>query len=110
MKRSSVLKLRETVWKKAMDNDPLEIAVVPSGTGSVSSMAMFGGADESAKREVCTKVFVDFRNYVEDDGTEIKNSIDARLELFATQPVRNAIIEAIGEANEGLAQGEASAA
>jgi len=110
MKRSSVLKLREIVWGSVMQNDPTQIAVIPSGVGSVSSLGMLSGADESTKREVCKLVFVDFKNYHEDDGTAIANSIEARLELFNTQPVRNKIVELISEANEALAEGEAAAA
>ena len=109
MRRSSLSKLKEVTWGK-VDNDPLEVGIVPSASGAVSALAMFGAFSEDAKREICKRVFVEFRNYTEDDGTPIQNTIEARMELFDWRPARDKVAELINQAHEGAAEGEAVAA
>ncbi len=110
MRRSSLAKLREITWVK-VPGDPLEVGVIPSASGAVGGLALLGAFSEDAKREVCKRMFVNFKNYFEDDGeTVILNTIEARVELFDWEPARKAIAKGINQAHEGAAEGEADAA
>jgi len=104
MKRSKVLALRDPVWVPVEGTD-LEVMVVPSAAAELGSV-FFSPTEESSIRRVCTRVFTDFRNYTEDDGTAIPNSLAARIELFSVSRVRNAITTKCAEMQDEAVQGE----
>jgi len=107
MRRSSLATLSDMAWVP-VENDPLLCGVVPSASHVLVGM-LAGG--EAGRREVCKKVFVDFKNYFEDDGeTAVPNTIEARMELFNWRPARDAIVDAITKAHEAIAEGEDDAA
>jgi hypothetical protein len=111
MKRGKILGLRELRWLPVVDGDDLEVAIVPSEITGMGAFAMLGAEDGAGSRDFCTRVFVNFRNYYEDDGTTpIKNSVEARLELYAWGLCRRAINEALIKAHSEIAEGEAGAA
>jgi len=108
MKRSSILKLNQEVWVYPIENDPLEVAVVPS-EASVLAGQITLPASVFAHR-VCSTAFTNFRGYYEDDGkTLVPNTLKARLELYAALPVFRAVNDKLAEAGEVRAEGEESA-
>lgn len=110
MKRGRLHKLREPRWSKVTDDDPLEICIIPGAASSVNQLLLMGGGTSDAvKEEICTKVFVDYRGYTEDDGTEIPNSLESRMELYEWSLVRQKVNGESVQAQMEIAEGEGSA-
>ncbi len=108
MRRSALLKLREKMWV-GIENDPMRCCVIPSAASGFSVLAQFGMMGDDVKDEFCRKVFVDFENYNEDDGTAIPNSLEARREIYDWRPAQEAITACIGRITRDAAEGEAVA-
>lgn len=108
MKRSSLLGLREPRWI-SVDGDPdLQIKIIPSAAAETSAL-LFAPTDERVIRRICTKLFVDFQGYFEDNGEAIQNSLAARVELYGWGPVARAIANECDKLMNEVAQGEGSA-
>ncbi len=111
MKRSAVSKLGDPVWFHPLpESDPgLEVAILPAAAGEIDNLVFAVQRDQVVTR-ICQRLFVDFRGYLEDDGSPVRNDLDARLELFNVGPVGAAITSKAREMNEAVAKGEAVAA
>ncbi len=109
MRRSSVLSLREERWVKVTETDDLEVRVVPSAYTAIASLRDDTPTDQQ-KADICRRVFVDFKNYTEDDGTPVKNSLAARLELIDAAVVFYAIQVELIDVHSEIAKGEEVAA
>ena len=108
MKRSKVLALGDQKWIKPLEGDSLEIAIVPAAVAEMSRLSSVtdnGGNVDSATVRVCQRLFVDFRNYEEDDGQPVRNTLRARLELFAIPPIQRAILLDVGESVIAVTEG-----
>lgn len=108
MKRSSLLKLREPQWIKVIDNDPLEVKVVPSESRLLVNLLV--SQTDDAREEVCKRTFIDFKHYTNDDGTPVENTLEARLELLAWPPVFMRINTYCSQTQSEAAEGEGDAA
>ena len=103
MRRSAIQKLKEPVWG-TVDGTDLEILVNPSQAGILTEMMM--SVDRRTDRKVCQKVFTDFKNYKEDDDSNIPNSLDARMELLMALAVRSKIVQMLSDFNDESLLGE----
>lgn len=108
MQRSKLMELRKQHWIP-VEGDPLEVCIVPSASAETGSL-LFAPNDQRAIRRICTKLFVNFKNYFDDDGKSIQNKLEARIELYSWPPVREAIARECDRLNSEAAQGEESAA
>jgi hypothetical protein len=106
MQRSNLLVLKGKHWV-GVEGDPLEVCIIPSASAETGGL-LFAPNDQRAIRRVCSKLFVDFRGYY-DGEEEVKNTLDARVELFGWPPVREAIARECDRLNSEAAQGEESA-
>jgi hypothetical protein len=109
MRRSSVLGLRRPQWTEVSGADNLEIEVVPSAGTTILNLR-HGCLTDEDKAHICRWVFVGFRGYTEDDGTEIPNSFEARRELCDVSLVFYAIQGKVAVAQNEATLGEADAA
>ena len=107
MKRSVVQALAEKVWGEPIDGDPLRVAVVPANAGVMGEL--FSLSSDAGIMAVCERVFVAFENYTEDDGAEVPNTLDARMELFRVLAVRRWVINTTREVNDNATMGESDA-
>ena len=108
MDRSSILKLRESRWVRLFDELDLEVELIPSEMPDLSMTYLGVGLDQLAK-EVCSRAFVNFKNY-EEDGKAVPNTLDARMELYGVPVLRARINTKLQEANAEVVTGEADAA
>ncbi len=99
MKRGTVLKLRERSWHDVEGTD-LEVCLVPGG------VVDFAG---SSDRTICRDFFVEFKNYTEDDGVAIENTLSNRIELLNVPHVNLSLRLLWLTSNEEVMQGEDSA-
>ena len=105
MKRGSLAVLAEAKWVP-LETIDLEIELIPGGMPDFMTARQLGlGA--ALDRQVCSNAFVGFRNYTEDDGTEIKNSLQARMELYRAPGIRMLINNALDNLNTEAILGEA---
>jgi hypothetical protein len=109
MKRSVIAALAEPRWTRLFDELDLEVQLVPAGMPDFTSGKLLGVSSEHLDRQVCSKAFVDFRNYQDDDGTPIDNSMETRLELYQTPILRRGINNALEAMNGEIAMGESGA-
>lgn len=107
MKRKRVERLQTEHWFKPLEDDDLEVCVVPSAGWLVFDEG--SGSAMSRQRDICIHAFVNFRNYVEDDGSEIKNSFKERVNLFSVPAVRFSIRAQLAELCAQEDAGEESA-
>ncbi len=110
MKRGDRNKLFEPRWERLFDQSDLEVQLVPGTMPDMTSGRLLGVTSVQLDRQVCTDAFTDFKNYTEDDGTPVKNTLEARLELFGTPVVKRAIINALETLNAELIVGEGNGA
>lgn len=130
--------LRAKHWVKVHDNDEAEICVIPSGAGNVTSLSFFAGLSDDMREEYCKRVFVNFRGVYDkhecseaeykklpenkraalsDNGkgptyyklSVVKNSLEARMKLYDSTLVRNAVNDCVNKVQAGVIQGEDSA-
>ena len=110
MKRGKVKALSEAVWLKPLDDDEdFEVAIVPSEALNIDTMNPNVDPVLEMQR-VCRRVFVDFRGYQEDDGKDVRNTLEARTELWRWSPVRDAIKNRLFELSQQALEGEGDAA
>jgi hypothetical protein len=111
MKRSTVEKLSEVAWVQCVEGDPLEVGIVLSAANLVTRHLHGLGNDSTRAREICTRAFVNFRGFTEDDGTEVPNTIENRLWLWWNCPlVEAAVIAELLKVDERIREGEDVAA
>ena len=116
MRRSTVLALRNEKWlpiSEVLDDSgericDLEVCVIPSAGTTMPGIRQ-GALDERQKLAICASVFTNFRNYEDDDGKPIPNSLEARLELLEMSAVFYAVQAHVLEAQGAVIQGEAVA-
>ncbi len=116
MKRSDLAQLTEQHWFDVEETrpsngdggDPVSIAVVAHGVGSLMSSQMIG-YDAGVDR-MCSEVFVDFKGFIEDDGKPVANTLKARKFLYGVTAVQNAIHDEVAKIQQAAATGEADAA
>ena len=109
MQRKAFLALREARWETLFTGHDLEVELVPANMPDLSTSKLLGVGNEHIAREICTNAFVGFRGYVDDDGQEIQNSLETRLELYGFPAVRKAIQNALEVRNYEVVTGESSA-
>ena len=105
MDRVRVVALRDRVWFRPIEDDDLEVAIVPAAAGAVTGMFSPLTA-EAAARRICSTAFVDLRGY-HNGAEDVPNSLEARLELFGVLAVRGAIIDRLTDLNAEVTRGEA---
>ncbi len=111
MKREAIQALNQTKWVKLFEADPLEVALKPSQARLLQHLFLgTRAAEKKAIKQICQLAFTDFRGYFNGDGSEIPNSLQARVELFTTMEIGRRIQEELIECNELTAQGEEGAA
>jgi hypothetical protein len=90
MKRGAVAGLQKSIWVKPLKDDELELELVPSaGSRIIRSFDL--QTDEFTDRVACDKVFVNFKNYFEDDGEVVPNTLENRLQLYGVMHIKEAI-------------------
>ena len=110
MKRGNLAKLNAERWEKLFDQSDIEVCLVPSGMPDLTTSKLLGVTSESLDQQVCGQAFVNFRNYTEDDGTPVENTLANRLELYRTPILRRAINNTLENLNAELILGEDDAA
>ena len=109
MKREAVLRLKEKIWCEGVVDD-LAVAIIPS-SAAVTYMLLADPISERLHRQVCEQFFVDFRNWEDNDGNAIPNTLEARMEIWAlVTPARAAMAERVREIEAEVFAGEAVAA
>ena len=110
MERKAFLALRKPRWEKLFTDMDLEVELVPSNMPDFSTQKLLGAKIEAVSRQVCTDAFINFRGYTDDDGKDLDNTLDARLELYGFPVVGKAINNALEVRNYEVVTGESSAA
>ncbi len=100
MKRGSVLELRKEKWE-TIDGLDLEVCVVPGGIVDFVNQS---------DRLACTRFFVGFKNYTEEDGKAIEDNLANRMELFAVPYVQVQLKNIWARLNDEILLGEGSGA
>ena len=93
MKRGMVREANKPRWFTILERAAGEMEVsLNLGQFPDTSMARsIGVFPDVLVKEVCRRGFVDFRQYQEDDGKPIENSLEERIELYSTSHVRDEI-------------------
>jgi hypothetical protein len=108
MKQSAVSKLSDPVPFKPIPGDDLEVMLVPAAAAEAEGLIFAGQRDQVVAR-ICSRSFVAFTGYVDDEGLPVKNTHAARVELFNIVPVGAAIVSKLRELNEAVLLGEGGA-
>ena len=70
-----------------------------------------GGTDpQETARHICTYAFINFRGYLEDDGSPVPNTIQNRLELYSSLYISESIKTRLIELNFKATRGEVNQA
>ena len=109
MERKAFLALRKPRWEKLFTDMDLEVELVPSNMPDLTTAKLLGIKIDSLARDICTNAFISFRGYT-DDGKDIPNTFDSRLELYGFPVVGKAINNALEVRNYEVVTGESSAA
>jgi len=109
MKRSAVSKLSDPVTFKPLKDEELEVQLVPAAAGEVDGLVFAAQRDQVVSR-ICQRSFIGFTGFYEDDGSDVRNTHAARVELFNVVPIGAAIVAKLRELNEAVALGEGGAA
>jgi hypothetical protein len=83
--------------------------VIPSAGTSIAGLRR-GLLTDTDKLQLCQTVFVNFRNYVDENDAPVPNTLEARLELADVSAVFYAIQAKVLEVQNEIISGEGSAA
>ena len=117
MDRQTILTLRNPRWELLFDvknadgtlKCDIEVQLVPSEMPDLTSSKLLGQTSQMLEADICSKAFVDFKNFTE-DGEAVPNTLDTRLELYRVPVFRQAINNALQAANNEVVLGEGDAA
>lgn len=105
MKSSKVRKMNESVWLDVWRNDDFQVEIVPGRCGAEWTAAQVNQTAD-ALRELARRAIVGFKGYQDDDGNELKNTLEHRMEIAEIPAVQFAILARVGRENAALVQGE----
>ena len=110
MKRSKVQALSEPDWVPVSDLDDLEVQVLPAAGGDLASVFLSADTSPALRRSIVQSAIVGFRNYVDDDGKDLPNTLKHRNELCALAAVQIAVMAHLHQRQGDAFKGEDSAA
>ncbi len=108
MNRGTIEKLLERRWVKLFPTTDTEVCLVPYGMPESAGGRYFVQNTDSSDKQFCEDAFVDFRNWNNDDGTPVPNTLDERLFFFRAPNVRRKITHLLEEMNLEIIKGEDS--
>lgn len=112
MKRKDLMALRNPRWETLFSsgNNELEVEIVPSEMPDLTTAKLLGVNNSHIAKEICTNAFINFRGYINEDGSEVPNDLDARLELYSFPQVRKELQSLLEVRNFEAVAGEEIAA
>lgn len=110
MKRSRVLALTEAEYIKVHDLDGLEVQVRASAGGDLASVFLSNDSSPAMRRAIVQNAIVGFRGYTDDDGNDLPNTLQHRVELCDLTAVQIAVMAHLHQKQAEAFQGEGDAA
>lgn len=105
LKQANIEQLSAEHWVAVPEDPEVELALIPAEAPE-AAILLNAGMDESAMRRFCTKAFVGFKGFLDENDNPVANTLTARMQLMSWVPARRTAMLEIGKLNEAIAAGE----